>query len=364
MADDIAAPAGDGNTTVLGAETAAATAPAADVAPPAEEKRAPEAAPATTEAPKTEAAPVDAAKTETAPEAKEESAKPSWPEDGFPDDWRERTIKTLGLEGDALKRAQERAKRASSPAELLRTVLAGDAKIADMAAELKSAVKIPGDKAKPEEIEAFQKAWGVPEAPDKYDLKALGELSPVDREIWDEVLPEFHKRHYSQEQLNAAAQALAKANEIAAKRMQERAEQVAAKTRDDLLVEYGSTKELNANMELANRYLGAILGKHMDGEARNAFLRMQLADGTSIGAHPGFVRAIVDAARQWAGDSIPDIGENGAGFDIDARVREITAKSQSTNPAEKAEYVRLQPELERLVAAQLRRNQNSKRAGK
>lgn len=358
MTDEITGqPSGGTDTAVLsgGADTPA---PATESAAPAQATEAPEAA---RDATKEAAATTDAPATEQPPEAKEEPKAPSWPEDGFPEDWRERTVKAMGLEGDALKRAQEVAKRAGSPAELLRSVMAGTAKITDLTAELKQSVKIPGDKAKPEEIAAFQKAWGVPEAADKYDLSELGEMSPVDKEVWGEVLPSLHKANFSQAQITEAAKAMKAAEAIAAKRSQEVAEKAAQDTRDALLIEYGSSKAVEANIELANRYLGDLLGKHMDQEARNGFLKLQLADGRSIGAHPGFVKAIIAAAREWSPDGLPDTGDSGQQVDVDARIREITAKAHSNNINDRREYERLQGELDKLIAVQTRRNARAAR---
>lgn len=301
-------------------------------------------------------------KAEKKPDAKVEEKidkaleKLAWPEDGFPDDWRERTLKSLGLEGDALKRAQEVAKRAASPAELLRSVMTGTTKITELTAELKGKVTIPGDKAKPEEIDAFRKAWGVPEAADKYDLKDLGEMSEVDKEIWGEVLPGFHKGNFSQTQLGQVAAALKTAETIAAKRMEERATKIDGDTRDMLLLEYGSSRAVKANEELANRYLGDLLGKHMEKEDRTDFLNRKLEDGTRIGSHPGFVKAIIEAARQWAPEGLPEIGEGGQQVDVDKRINDIVKLSHSQKPDEKKEYQRLQPELQRLIAAKNRRD--------
>ena len=54
-----------------------------------------------------------------------------------------------------------------------------------------------------------------------------------------------------------------------------------------------------------NRYLGEILGKHMPEAAeRTAFLNLCLEDGTRIGSHVPFVKAMVEAARAWGSDSL------------------------------------------------------------
>lgn len=279
-----------------------------------------------------------------------------WPQDGFPEDWRDRMLKSMGLEGDALKKAQEFAKRTASPAELLRRVMASDAKISEKDAEIKGRVKIPGEKASEEEVKAFQKAWGIPEAHDKYDLTAAGEMSEIDREIWDEVLPKFHKGHFSQGQLDLAAEAVKIAGDIGTRRMEEYAKAVDNETNEKLLLEYGSSKAVKANVELANRWLGETLGKHMDADARREFLNLKLEDGTRIGSHLSFVKAAIEAGRQWAPEGLPEIGEGGKEVDIDARIREIMKISHSSKPADKKEYQRLQPELERLIAVQNRRN--------
>lgn len=300
---------------------------------------------------------VDAKAEEKAADATEKALeKLAWPEEGFPEDWRERLIKDMKLEGEALKKAKEAAKRSSSPAELLRSVMAGTTKITELTAELKGAVKIPGDKAKPEEIEAFQKAWGVPESPDKYDLKPLGELNEVDKEIWDEVLPGFHKGSFNQSQIAVVAQALDTAKTIAEKRMEDRAKVIDEATRESLLLEYGSSKAVKANIELANRYLGELLGEHMDKEARQNFMNLRLEDGTRIGSLLPFTKAVIEKAREWAPDSLPEIGEGGQQVDPEKRIKDIVKLSHSQKPEDKKEYQRLQPELDRLIAAKNRRD--------
>lgn len=355
-ADQLAAPATGGT------ETAAATAETSATA--TTETSSATAATTTQPAAATEKQP-DATKaadtSKPAITAEQAAAKIAWPEDGFPDDWRERTLKSLSLEGDALKRAQEAAKRAASPAELLRSVLTGTQKISELTADIKDRVKIPGEKAKPEDVEAFRKAWGVPEAHDKYDLAALGEMTEVDKEIWNDALPVLHKANLSQAQINATAQVLKTAETVVAKRMEDRAKAVDIATQESLLLEYGSSKERDANIELANRYLGEVLGKHMDQAARTDLMNMKMADGTRLGSHIGFAKGIIEAARAWAPDALPEMGESGAGFDPQQKINEIIKLSHSQKPADKKEYQRLQPELQRLVASVNRRNAAGKK---
>ena len=270
-------------------------------------------------------------------------------------------MRDLNLEGDALKRAQEIAKRAGSPGELLRSVIAGTTKITELTADIKGRVKIPGEKAAPEDVEAFRKAWGVPEAADKYDLAALGEMTDVDKEVWQDALPVLHKANLSQAQINATAQVLKSAETVVARRMEDRAKAIDIATQETLLLEYGSSKERDANIELANRYLGEVLGKHMDQAARTDLMNMKMADGTRLGSHVGFAKGIIEAARAWAPDALPDIGESGTGFDPQARISEITKLAHSQKPADRKAYEAMQPELHRLTAQVNRRNAAGKK---
>lgn len=363
-------PAAAGGEAVLGSEPAeqpAETTEKATEQPAAAEKPAEAAEAPAKEKPASEAKKGDEKPVEAKPEAKAKGEKADdkdadkliWPEDGFPENWRERIIKAMGLEGDAEKKAKEVAKRSASPAELLRRVLASDSKIGELSQAAKERVLLPNAKgAKEDDIKAFDKAWGVPETPDKYDLTPLGEMSELDKELWDTVLPTFHKGKFSQAQVAEVATALKAAEGIAQKRMEDRAKAIDAEMEENLRVEYPG-REYKANVELANRYLETLLGKHMgDKEERTSFLNMKLADGTRIGSYTPFVKAIIEAARDWSPEGLPEIGEGGQEIDPQARIKAITKLSHSQAPADKREYERLQPELHRLIAAQNRRNAN------
>ena len=120
---------------------------------------------------------------------------------------------------------------------------------------------------------------------------------------------------------------------------------------DDLRVHFG--KEYRPTIELINRMAGEGLGKHgMDAKQRGEFLSMRFADGTALGEHPAFVKWMGDLAREKYDAGAFEPTDEVGGANMDARKKEIMGKRWS----DPKEYERLQPELDRIIAAENRRN--------
>lgn len=293
-------------------------------------------------------------------DAPADDGKEKEPSDYLPDDWRAKEVARLGLTGDAFKKAEEIAKRASTPAELLRRVMSADSKITEVSEALKTRVKLPtGKKDDPKDIEAFNKAWGVPDAADKYAMvdppEELGERSDLDKELLGEALKDFHGAHYNQKQVDAALKAFDRAQTVVARQMQENAVKADDAAEEELRSSF--LKDYKPTVELTNRYLSEILGPYMpDAAERKSFLDMRLQDGTRIGNHVPFVKAMAALARDAYDDGTMVGGETTDGVDIDKRINDITSKAHSDKPEDKREYERLQPELLKLIAAQNKRN--------
>jgi hypothetical protein len=258
----------------------------------------------------------------------------------------------------------------ASPAELLRSVLAGDAKISEVTAQLKDRVKLPtGKKDDPKDVAAFDKAWGVPEKPEGYKVWAPDgfEYTDMHKGLIAEAVKDFHKAHFNQAQVDIALQALDRAERMAEKTLGDESKARKQATDDALVVEYGSRQTYEANRELANRYLQQTFGPYFKDAEGNSTLKsgmldLQLADGSYLGDHQGFVQGIIALAKQASDDGLPIAGEPTEGVDIDKRISEITSIAHSDKPADKREYARLQPELDRLIAARNRRNTKGKAA--
>jgi hypothetical protein len=283
----------------------------------------------------------------------------SWPEKGFPDNWRERIVASLNLTGDDLKKAQETAKRASGPGDLLRSVMHAAGKIQEATDEVKGRPKIPtGKDDKPEDVAAFDKAWGVPEAPDKYTLpdrpKDLGERTEEDIAVLKPALEQFHKGHFSQTQVNELVRAMDEAELTLSRARAAAAQEFDKSSENELRDEWGTRKDYDANLETANRVLQLALGKYMpEQEERTGFLSLTLDNGRKLGSYPGFVKFLVDIGRNGFAGVMDDgafvEGAQSGAKDPEERMREITRLAHTGKPADEAEYKRLQPELMRLA---------------
>ncbi len=305
-------------------------------------------------------APGDGAGAETDEGKKGEGDNPA---DYLPPDWRDKEVARLGLTGDAQKKALEIAKRATTPAELLRRVMSAASKITEVSQQLKDRVKLPsGKKDDPKDVEAFKKAWGVPDAPEKYALPEppaeLGERSDVDKEIIGEALKDFHAAHYSQRQVDAALKAFDRAQMVVKRQMEERAAKMDDEADETLRSQY--LREYKPNVELANRLLSESLGKYMSDKSERAdFLNMRLQDGTRIGNYVPFVNWIIDLAKNGAdpiGDDSIIEGEMQGGDSLQKRKDEIMGLMHTDEDA----YKKAQPELEKIITALNRQKARAK----
>jgi hypothetical protein len=267
----------------------------------------------------------------------------------FTDDWKEKAI--AGVPESQRKKAEAYIARRSSPYDILNGAMSADDKIAELT---RDRIKIPtGKDDDPKDVAAFRKAMGIPDSPDKYEVKVpkeYGELSELDTELKDAFLERALSTGMSQKQVD-----LAMDNYFAIEKVKaaEQAKLVLASStaaQDELRVHFG--KEYRQSVELTNRFFAEGLGKNgmAEAEDRREFLSKRFADGTALGEHPAFVKFMAELARERADDGAFIMGEGTDGVDIDAKIDKII-KTRNSDP--KA-YAAMQPELERLVAAQNR----------
>lgn len=267
-------------------------------------------------------------------------------------DWREKTL--ANLDETTREKADKFLKTRSSPYDVLRSALAADSKITELT---NSRVKIPtGKDDDPKDVAAYRKARGVPETPDKYDIepfvKEVGELSPLDNELKDEFLKQAHSLNWGQKDVDFAMKTWVANQKMLAAEQTKRVLSAQQAAIDELRVEYG--KEYRPNIELVNRMFSEELSRvgMQEADERREFLSKRFADGTALGEHPAFVKMMVNIARERADDGALVMGETADGGDIDKRIDSIMEKMNS----DPKEYARMQPELQRLIAAQNRRN--------
>lgn len=281
------------------------------------------------------------------PPAEGTTPQNSAPEQWFPENWRDQMIGQLS-EGEREK-GERFLKNRQSPIDVLRASLSADSKISELT---RDRVKIPGENADPKEVEQFRKALGIPESPDKYAFEVPEdvELTPMDEEFKGDFLSEAHKYNLNQKQIDFVKDTFYAYQRQAAAQMVANAKRAGDRSIDELRGEMGS--DFRPNVELANRWLEQELSEAgmTDPNERREFLSKRFADGTALGEHPAFVRFAIRNARAAADDGAIVVGDSATTGSVDQRIDQIMSKMHS-NPKE---YEQLQPELQRLIAAQNR----------
>ena len=265
-------------------------------------------------------------------------------------DWRAKY--TEGLPAELADKAKKYLERRASPQELLKSALAADGKIS----ELSTRVKLPAGKGDdPADVEAFRKAWGVPEAADKYTLPEIQGVQWSEAQKGDigEFFKAAHAANMNQAQAEAALNVLAQSNARQMAAFQEQAKAKAETVQEDLRAEYG--RDYKANLELANRWVKEQFAPHAGENGVSDLMNVKLADGTHLGEHPAFARWAVAKGREAADHGVFELGDGATGgVSPDKRVDEIMAMKSKDPKAYASPAV--QDELKKLVGFQMRRD--------
>jgi hypothetical protein len=245
--------------------------------------------------------------------------------------------------------------------------MASAGKIQEVNDELKKRARIPtGKDDKPEDLAAFDKAWGVPDSPEKYALperpKDLGERTEEDIELLKPALERFQKAHFNQAQVAEMIRVMDETELTLARARADAAKAFDQASEDELRVEYGTPKDYTANIETANRVLQLALGKYMPEQAdRTSLLAVTLDNGRKLGSYPGFIKFLVDIGRNGFAGVMDDgefvEGEQAGAKSAEDRMREIVRLAHTGKPADEEEYKRLQPELMKLQERINRQNE-------
>ena len=267
----------------------------------------------------------------------------------FPDNWKDLLLSGLPEDQRTIVAKSKRLDRASSPIDLVRTIVAQDSRIG----ELSNRVKLPtGKDDDAKEVAAFRKAFGIPEAADKYALPKTAdgkEMTEAERSAWEQFLPDLHAANISQRQLDAIAKVDAIRTQQAMKARQEAVAKAAEAAQEDLRVEWG--RDYKANINLANRFLS----EHMKGfvkDGEGAILDKRFSDGTALGEHPAFVKMVVALAKQMSDDGALELGETTEGFDPETKLAEMmkvrtTDRAKYNSPAFQAELMKINAMVDR-----------------
>lgn len=239
--------------------------------------------------------------------------------------------------------------------EVFRGALAAQSKITELSEAAKGRVKVPGKDAKPDEIAAFEKAIGVPETADKYEIKRPDgvEVTELDKVFDGKAKEAFKAARLNQEQVDALVKLDNERSELATQEAARRITAAAEQAQNDLRVHFGT--DYAPRVEMMNRYV-AEMAKTYGPEFAETF-NERFGSGIAVGERPGFVKWFDEhVVSKWADDNgLPRGIAQGGGISDETRRVEIQRMAHGT-PAEQADYAsdRVQNELKGIIARQLR----------
>lgn len=221
----------------------------------------------------------------------------------WPDDWRDRFVKSApAAEREKL---QKRLDRFQSPDNVLRSYLEFERRAS--AGLLKPAL---GENASPEEVTAYRKAHGIPEAAtvESYGIQFPQGYTPNDADKADvvEFVADMHKDNVPPAVVQKVWAKYLGIKEKAEQQLYEAAQQQTVNNKAELKAEYG--RDFDKNMRLGNAHLIEAVGE----DRAKAFMALTLADGTKLGDHPDFGRYIVSQALANADDAALATSEFGS----------------------------------------------------
>lgn len=188
-------------------------------------------------------------------------------------DWRS------GLDGEHA----EFAKRIASPHDAVKVAF-------DLRKANGSMVRVPSADAKPEEVQRFRRAIGVPDKPEDYKADLGRDITDADRPVIDAVAKVMHEHGVP----SSAFTAVSKVVTELALAQQGELNRLAEKSRGDaeaaLKKEWGG--DFDANVALAQRAVRSFGGKEIDA------LLNTVVNGSKLGDNPLLVRMFGNIGRR------------------------------------------------------------------
>lgn len=199
----------------------------------------------------------------------------------FPDNWHE----LMSNNDDDKKLLAKYA----SPKEVSKALLEANKKISQ-----RFDIKKPTETATEEEVNNWRKAWGIPEAPDKYELKLSEgrQLSEHDKPIINDFIAEMHKTHATPEVVNKAIDKYYEIQEKQLQAIEELNKQDKQALEEDLRQEYG--RNYTANISKVDTFLKDKFGN----ETAEILAKAVGHDGRMLFNNPDFMRGMVNMALQ------------------------------------------------------------------
>lgn len=270
----------------------------------------------------------------TPPAAPAQAAAPDAGKIAWPDDWQSRLAK-----GDA--KLQARFQRYASPEAMAEALVAAQNRISS--GELKSV--LPKD-AKPEELAAWRKENGIPESPEKYDLKFDDGLviGDDDKPIIEGFLKTAHERNLTPDQAKGAISWYYQEQQRISDERASKDETQRQTALDSLNAEWGGNFRRNINM------VEGLLTRFPD-DVRDLFKGGRLADGTAILNHPQVIRSLASIALEInpAGTLVPS-GTADPMKSVEGRISEIETAMRKDRAAYNRDE-KLQAEYRELLGA-------------
>jgi hypothetical protein len=273
------------DTTIVDAGTSADAGVAASAAATTTTTAAADAGAGTTTADKsattivgTVAATADAAKTAAVTTA-DATAKPG----AWADNWRD-TLAEQVKPGDA--KFRERLNRLGSPADVTRSWLALEQKISS--GEYKPIMPFP-ETGTPEQQASWRKDNGVPDAPDKYEVK-LGNgmvVGEADKPVIEQFAKAVHGKNWSQQQFNDAVATYFTIQDQQAQQVKGLDDTYRSESEESLRAEWGG--DFKSYTTAIDNFLGSL-----PNGVGELLANGRLADGRKIGADARVIKALKD----------------------------------------------------------------------
>lgn len=253
---------------------------------------------------------VDAPVKEDAPEV-----KPAWP-----DDWRE---KLAG--GD--EKFLNKLGRYRSPDTFAKSYKDLQQKVTELTDRAKSAPEKPGEGATEEDIAAYRKAAGIPDAPEGY-IEALPDglvIGDEDKEAISVFLKDMHDGNAPPEHVHRALSWWNQHKEALATKQVEADRASMSETEEELRTEWG--REYTANLNAMRAFLASAPTDAEGNSLKDMLMSARLPNGRLLGNDATALRWMVDLAMQANPAATIAPGDRGkSAADIDAELKSIEKK--------------------------------------
>lgn len=205
---------------------------------------------------------------------------------------------------------------------------------------------------KPDEQAAWRKEHGVPDAPDKYDLKGI-EVDESSKPVVDSILGAVHQHNLTQDQGRAMVETYYSIQEQMAQQRAEKDRELAESLTAELAEKWGGDYRHNMNA------IHGILGWTSQ-DVKAKIMNARLPDGTPVGSDPEIMDWLVSIALEVdpAGTVLPNVSGDKIG-NVDDEISKIEAYMRKNRQAYNRDEA-MQKKLRDLYGA---RERLTKRAG-